>query len=62
MEEKKKQLRTGFQVAIKRGESNILLLNANLRSSKALKGRRVCLFCLNVSDIGFSNKVHKITL
>ena len=47
---------------IERGKSNILLLNANLRSSKALKGRGVCLFCLNASDIGFSNKVHKITL
>ena len=51
-----------FQVVIKRGKSNILLLNANLRSSKALKGRGVCLFCLNANDIGFNNKVHKITL
>ena len=58
---REKQLRTGFQVIIKRGKSNIMLLNANLRSSKALKGRGVCLFCLNASDIGFSNKVYKIT-
>ena len=52
----------GFSSCYKRGKSNILLLNADLRSSKALKGRGVCLFCLNASDIGFSNKVHKITL
>ena len=60
--EGKRQRRTGFQVVIKRGKSNILLLNANLRSSKALKERGVCFFCLNASDIGLSNKVHKITL
>ena len=60
MEEK--TARTGFQVVIKRGKSNILLLNANLRSNKALKGRGVGSFYLNASDIGFSNKVHKITL
>ena len=47
---------------LKRGKSNILPLNANLRSSKALKGKGVCLFCLSASDIGFSKKVHKITL
>ena len=52
----------GFHVVVKRGKSNILPLNANLRSSKALKARGVCLFCLNASDVGFSNKVHKITL
>ena len=52
----------GFQVVVKRGKSNIMLLNANLRSGKALKGRGVCLFYLNASDIGFSNDVHKITL
>ena len=42
--------------------SNILLLNIDLRSSKALNGRGVCLSYLNDSDIGLSNKVHKITL
>ena len=57
-----KQRRTGFQVLLKHGKSNILPLNANLRSSKALRGKGVCLFCLSASDIGFSKKVHKITL
>ena len=51
----------GFQVVIKRGKSNILLLNANLRSSKPLK-ERFCLFYLNASDIGFSNRVNNIEL
>ena len=57
---RERQHRTRFQVVIKRGKSNILLFNANLRSSKALKGSGVCLFCLNASDIGFSNKVHEL--
>ena len=56
---KSRQRRVGC--VIDRGKSNIFLLNANLRSSKTLKGRGVCLFCLNASDIGFSNKVYKIT-
>ena len=58
-ENKNKERWREFHVVIKRRKSNILLLNVNLKSGKTLRWS-VFFFYLNISDIGFSNKVHKI--